>query len=97
MAEPVVLLVQFAHVVSSAPAIARPSLDDPVSMSCMLGLSPRPFTTSPFSFSAVCLVRLFAPWSWLTSLAMTTPLAFCHGPRPMRSRALTGPAPVVLR
>ena len=42
--------------------------------------------------SAVCLVRLLLrragrrrPWR------STTPLAFCHGPLPMRSRALTAP------
>src|SRR5579872_4391592 len=28
-------------------------------MSCSLGLSPKPFTVSPFSVSAVALVRLF--------------------------------------
>ena len=55
----------------------------------MFGVSPRPLTTSPFSVSAVCLLRLFAPCSSVTFWATTTPLALRHGPVPMRSRALT--------
>src|SRR5216110_4031654 len=67
-------------------------------MSCMLGVSPRPLTSSPFSVSAVCLVMLLlALFSSVRFLAMTVPLAFCQGPEPTRSRALTAPAPCVLR
>ena len=55
-------------------------------------------TGSPVSVSAVCFEILFAaPCSSSTLCAMTSPLAFCHGPRPMRSRALTAPAPCVER
>src|SRR5436309_2534644 len=50
-------------------------------MSCMLGVSPRPLTSSPFSVSAVCLVMLLlALFSSVRFLAMTVPLAFCQGP-----------------
>src|SRR5215470_19549259 len=66
-------------------------------MSCMLGVSPRPLTVAPFSVSAVCLLMLFLPWSSATSLAIISPLAFFHGPLPIRSRALTASAPCVLR
>src|SRR5437868_2367064 len=52
---------------------------------------------SPFSVNAVCLFRLLVPWSSATFFAMTTPLAFCHGPVPMRSFALTACGPCVLR
>ena len=48
---------------------------------------------SPFSVSAVSLLRLLAPCSSATLLATTTPLALRHGPGPMRSRALTAAAP----
>ena len=51
----------------------------------MFGVSPRPFTGSPVSVSAVCFEILFAaPCSSSTLCAMTSPLAFCHGPRPMQ-------------
>src|SRR6185369_15712213 len=66
-------------------------------MSCLFGVSPRPLLTAPFSVSAVCLVRLLVPCSSATSLAITSPFAFFHGPLPMRSRALTAPCPCVLR
>ncbi len=66
-------------------------------MSCMLGVSPRPLMSSPFSVSAVCLLSVLLPCSEAMSLAMSTPLAFTHGPLPMRSRAFTPVAPVVLR
>ena len=69
---------------------ARPSGCEPVSASCRLGVSPRPFTMSPFSVNAVCLVMLLlSPCNSSTSLAMVTALLFCHGPFPIRSRALT--------
>src|SRR5260370_1195580 len=38
-------------------------------MSCLLGVSPRPLTTSPFSLSAVCLVRLLGPCTAATDAA----------------------------
>src|SRR5919108_38665 len=60
------------------PANVVPSGCEPVRMSCMFGVSPRPFTTPPFSVSAVSLVILFLPCSSATSFAMTTPLAFCQ-------------------
>src|SRR5688572_1381076 len=67
-------------------------------MSCRLGVSPRPFTTSPFSFSEFCLPRVLPSLCRSATLSATlTPLALCHGPLPMRSRALTPPDPVVLR
>src|SRR5215831_8277298 len=93
IAAPSPLFVQLPHVVSTLPAIAVPSGCDPVRMSCMFGVSPRPLTTSPRSVSAVCLVRLLVPCSSATLLAMTTPLALRHGPVPMRSRALTAGPP----
>src|SRR5207237_7125440 len=90
IAEPCVLLVQFLQVRSSPAANAVPSGCDPVNTSWRLGVSPRPLMTSPFSESAVCLVRLLlALWRSATSLAMTAPLAFFHGPLPIRSLALT--------
>src|SRR3982751_467781 len=89
MAAPCVLLVQFLQVRSSPAANAVPSACDPVSTSWRFGVSPRPLMISPFSESAVCLVRLLAPCSSATSLATTTPFEFCHGPLPIRSRALT--------
>src|SRR4029077_1661509 len=46
---------------------------------------------------AVCLVRPLVPCSSATSLAIVTPFAFTQGPLPMRSRALTAPAPCVER
>src|SRR6266481_8312171 len=92
-AEPCVLLVQFLQVRSSPAANAVPSGCDPVSTSWRFGVSPRPLMTSPFSLSAVCFVRPLAPCNSATSLAITTPLAFCHGPLPMRSRALTAGLP----
>src|SRR3954447_1669983 len=94
IAAPCVLLVQFLQVLSSPAAKAVPSACDPVSTSWRFGVSPRPLMTSPFSLSAVCLVRLLAaPCRSATSLAITAPLAFCHGPLPMRSRALTAGLP----
>src|SRR4051794_19114226 len=89
IAEPCVLLVQFLQVRSSPAVNAVPSGCDPVSTSCRFGASPRPLMTSPFSLSAVCLVRLLAPCSSATSFAITTPLEFCQGPLPTRSRAFT--------
>ena len=101
MAEPSPLFVQFPQVVSPPAVENMPCGSEPVSTSCMLTASPRPLTVSPFSVSAVCLVILFASeWRSSTLFATTTPLTFCHGPLPMRSRALTPAAPpgsVVLR
>src|SRR5689334_20752374 len=101
IAEPSALLVQLPQVVSPPAVEYMPCGSEPVRMSCVFGWSPRPFTFSPFSVSALSLLILL----WLecrsdTLFATTTPLAFCHGPLPMRSRALTPAAPpgsVVLR
>src|SRR5258705_7137875 len=93
IAAPCVELVQFLQVRSSPAANAVPSGCDPVSTSCRLGVSPRPLMTSPFSLKALCLVRPLALCSSATSLATTTPLAFFHGPLPMRSRAFTAGLP----
>src|SRR6478735_2150421 len=98
IADPSPPLVQLPQVLSSPAGNALPSGCVPVRMSCSFGWSPRPFTPSPFSVSAVCLLRLLpAPWRSATSFATTTPFAFCHGPLPMRSLALTAPDPCVLR
>src|SRR6185312_13544898 len=94
IAAPCVLLVQFLQVRSASGPNAVPSGCDPVSTSCRLGVSPRPLMTSPFSERDVCLLRLLAaPCRSATSFATTTPLAFCHGPLPMRSRAFTAGLP----
>src|SRR4051812_5255301 len=93
IAAPCVLLDQFLQVRSSPAAKAVPSACEPVSTSCRFGVSPRPLMTSPFSESAVCLVRPLVPCSSATSLATTTPLEFFHGPLPIRSRALTAGLP----
>src|SRR5262245_28346215 len=101
MAEPSPLLVQLPQVVSPPAVEYMPCGSEPVRMSCMLTGSPPPLTISPFSVNAVCLLTLLAPECRSSTLfATTTPLAFCHGPLPMRSRALTPAAPpgsVVLR
>src|SRR5262245_45473327 len=58
-------------------------------------MSPTPFTTVPFSVSAVCFVRLFlSECSSATLLATTSPLAFRHGPLPIRSFAFTAGCPL---
>src|SRR5262245_44004376 len=97
MAAPFPLCDQLPQVRSSPAGKAVPSGWDPVRMSCMFGVSPRPLTGSPFSVSAVCLLMLFWPCSSARSFAMMMPLAFTQGPRPMRSRALTAPGPWLLR
>src|SRR5262249_4631279 len=51
-------------------------------MSCMLGVSPRPLTISPFSVSAVCLVMLFLACSSATSFAIAPPFAILPGAAP---------------
>src|SRR5207237_6796297 len=90
MALPKVLLVQLPQVKLRFPGNARPSICDPVSMSCWLGCSPTPLTGSPFSDRPVSLlILLLSLCRSSTLVAMTTPLAFCQGPFPMRSRALT--------
>src|SRR5262249_23166654 len=64
----------------------------------MLGVSPRPLTTPPFSVSDVCLVSLLlALCRSSTLVATTSPLALVHRPLPMRSRAFPAPSPCVLR
>src|SRR4051812_19448821 len=105
MALPVAeLLVQLLHVVSSVPGSARPSLSDPVRMSWTFGVSPTPFTGMPFSVSACVLLiwlrsRMMSPCRSGTVAAIIAPFALCHGPVPMRSRALMGrpSGPVALR
>src|ERR1700738_4173066 len=93
IAAPWVLVVQLRQVRSSPGGNALPSGCEPVSASCLLGVSPRPLTISPFSVRSVCLVRLLAPCNSSRSLATVTPLLFCQGPRPIRSRALTAVCP----
>src|SRR5262249_12932626 len=90
--EPNVLLVQLLQVRFRFAGNARPSACEPVMASCQLGVMPTPAIMLPRSVSAVCWLRLLlALCRSSTSLAITTPLEFCHGPLPMRSRALTGP------
>src|SRR5450631_1688539 len=90
MAEPKLLLVQLLQVRLTLSGMARPSMFEPVSMSCWLGVSPTPLTTVPFSVRPDSLLILLpALCRSSTLVAMTTPLAFCQGPRPIRSRALT--------
>src|SRR5205823_6899570 len=100
-AEPSPPLVQLAQVVSPFSAgNARPSPCDPVRMSWWLGFSRRLLTVAPFSVSAVWALMFGLSCRSLRSFATTTPFEFFHGPRPMRSRALTAgwpPAAVVLR
>src|SRR5688500_18708962 len=93
IALPAPLLVQLLHVVFAAlPSSVRPCESDPVRMSCWFGVSPRPFTGSPFSLSANSLLMLLrsrcrSPCRSLTFLAISAPFALYQGPVPMRSRA----------
>ena len=83
-------LVQLPQVMSvkKAPGKAVPSGREPVNISCRFGFSPRPATSSPFSFRMVCFVRLLcSECRSATSFAIFSPLALNHGPEPMRSRA----------
>src|SRR5882724_6040303 len=101
IAEPSPLLVQLPQVVSPPAVEKYPPASEPVRMSCSFGVSPRPFTISPFSVKAVCLSRVLCPECRSSTLfPTTTPLAFCHGPLPMRLRASTPwspPGKLVLR
>src|SRR6185503_20131075 len=71
-------------------------------MSWRFGVSPTPLTVSPFSFSAVTLVRLLprraassvSPCRSATFCATRAPLALYQGPAPMRSRAFTAGWPL---
>src|SRR5262249_46893947 len=93
MADPSPLLVQLPQVVSPPAVENGPIGSEPVRMSCIFTLSPRPLTISPFPLSAISLVILASSECRSSTLLPTTlPLAFCHGPLPMRSRALM-PAP----
>src|SRR6202007_552568 len=73
---------------------ALPTGWEPVSMSCVLGVSPRPFTMAPFSVSADCLTRLLprrarssvSPCRSASELAIFSPFALYPGPFPMRWR-----------
>ena len=77
-----------------AGAASVPSACEPVRMSCWFGVSPTPFTTVPFSVSAVSFLRLLlSEWRSSTLFAMTTPFAFVHGPLPIRSFAFTAGCP----
>src|SRR5712691_8949093 len=94
IAEPSPLLVQLRQVVSPPAVEKRPSGSEPVRISCVFTGSPRPLTPSPFSVKAVCLlILLCSECRSFTLLATTTPLAFRHGPFPMRSRASTPASP----
>src|SRR5947207_9954140 len=95
---PSALLVQLVQVASSGPGIAVPSCWLPVRISCWFGVSPRPLIGLPFSSSAVSLLTLFLSLCRSATLAaISTPLAFDHGPLPIRSLALTPPWPCVQR
>src|SRR5262249_36769861 len=95
---PSVLLVQLLQVASSGPGTAVPSCWVPVSMSCWLGVSPRPLTALPFSSSPVSLLILLLLLCRSAPLAaICTFLALNHGPLPIRSLALTPPGPCVER
>ena len=74
-----VLLVQLSQVRSSPAGKAVPSGCEPVRMSCRFGVSPRPLTTSPFSLSAVCLVRLLLAVQLVDILGDDSPLALLPG------------------
>src|SRR5688572_13256501 len=89
MAEPSLPdLVQLPQVMSVCEANAVPSRREPVRMSCLFGLSPRPFTFWPFSSSPVSLLMLlFGECRSATSRAIRSPFALCQGPVPIRSRA----------
>src|SRR5580765_8658818 len=94
IAEPSPLFVQLPQVVSPPAVEKYPAESEPVRISCSFGVSPRPLTISPFSVRAVCLVTLLCPeCRSSTFLATTAPLAFCHGPLPMRLRASTPASP----
>src|SRR6185437_9117347 len=80
IADPWVLPVQLWQVLSSPAGKALPSGCEPVKASCRFGVSPRPLTTSPFSVSAVCLLKLLVPCSSSRLSATTTPLLFFQGP-----------------
>ena len=89
---PKVLLDQLLQVRFMLPGQAVPSICEPVSTSCQFGVMPKPATMVPRSvseFSGPSLLLSLCRSS--TLVAITVPLAFCHGPLPMRSRALTAP------
>src|SRR5712692_9986149 len=94
IAEPSPLFVQLPQVVSPPAVENIPAGSEPVRMSCMFGVSPRPLTIPPFSVRAVSLVILAcSECRSATLFATTTPLAFFHGPLPTRSRAFTPASP----
>src|SRR5204863_6496521 len=88
MALPKLPLLQLLQVRFMLGGNERPSRVEPVSISCWFGVSPRTLVGSPFSLRPFALLIWALVCRSFTSLAMTTPLAFCHGPLPMRSRAL---------
>src|ERR1700722_10935276 len=91
MALPNPLLVQLLQVMLRLPGNALPSAVDPVRMSCQFGLKPKPAIIAPRSVSEVDAPSRTLPLCRSSTFCATTsPLKFCHGPLPMRSRALTG-------
>src|SRR6202012_2626655 len=101
MALPYWLVVYLFHVRFILVSKARPSAVEPVMASCQFGVMPKPEILAPRSVSAVSWVSLLlGPWRSSTFCAMTSPLKFCQGPLPIRSRALitlTAPLGVELR
>src|SRR5260370_606987 len=91
MALPNWLLVQLLQVRLGLAGNGRPWAVEPVRMSCQLGLNPNPAIMAPRSVSEVDAPSLLLPPCRSSTLCPTTsPLKFCHGPLPMRSRAFTG-------
>src|SRR3954454_18884704 len=101
MALPKVLLVQLLQVRFMLPGHALPSMSEPVSASCQFGVEPTPEIILPRSVSELAGPSLLLSLCRSATLvAITVPLAFCQGPLPIRSRALTAPpwaAALVLR
>ena len=54
-AMPIALLVQLLHVWSMPSVYARPSVCEPVRISCVFGMSPTPLTNAFFSVSVPAL------------------------------------------
>src|SRR5262245_5786862 len=85
--------VQSPHV---APASSVPSAFDPVRMSCCTGDGDPlhwPLMRWPRSSTKTAASPLLA-CSAVRSAATVAPLAFTHGPVPMRERAFVGPFPL---
>jgi len=90
IAEPWVLLVQLLQVLSRRPQRRLPSwLRAGERVGDGSALSPRPLMTSPLLAQRALLGQCVAPANQQHPWRPPHPLAFCHGPLPMRSRALT--------